>query len=139
MKPIKITDRNKGIKLTLAKDEIRLKIPSMSESEKQNLLQFVRFVENSVENVPFTLRGKVAVNPKHFYVIMQNESRTFSQYISNDKDIELTEEELLEQGMCPCGNSSYEGCSVTGCALYCYQELGKKVIESKILETWRPG
>jgi hypothetical protein len=39
------------------------------------------------------------------------------------EDFDRLEEELLASGVCPCGSDSYEGCSVTGCALYCYQEL----------------
>jgi hypothetical protein len=35
---------------------------------------------------------------------------------------EVTAEELLKQGICPCGATSSVGCSVTGCALYCYEE-----------------
>lgn len=36
---------------------------------------------------------------------------------------DLIEEELLAKGICPCGNTDYTNCSVTGCALYCYKEL----------------
>lgn len=31
---------------------------------------------------------------------------------------EITNEELLNKGMCPCGAESSLGCSVTGCPLY---------------------
>lgn len=36
---------------------------------------------------------------------------------------DLTEEELLAEGICPCGNTDYTNCAVTGCALYCYEEF----------------
>jgi transcription elongation factor Elf1 len=30
----------------------------------------------------------------------------------------VSDEELLSQGLCPCGSESFNGCGVTGCALY---------------------
>lgn len=34
-----------------------------------------------------------------------------------DKQV-VTAQQLLEMGYCPCGNTSYIGCSVNGCPLY---------------------
>ena len=34
--------------------------------------------------------------------------------------IELTPEQLLEQGICPCGSTDSKNCNITGCALACY-------------------
>ena len=40
-----------------------------------------------------------------------------------DEAFDALVEDLLADGICPCGSDSYEGCSVTGCPLYCQQEL----------------
>lgn len=41
-------------------------------------------------------------------------------------EYEMTPQELLEQGICPCGSEDYKGCSVAGCLLYYYRELRDK-------------
>lgn len=52
-----------------------------------------------------------------------NEWNEEENTLSPNKTIPNESYDLLVNGICPCGSNSHEGCSVTGCPLYCQQEF----------------
>lgn len=44
-------------------------------------------------------------------------------------------EDLLSDGVCPCGATTSVNCSVTGCPLY----LRESDLRAKVFQTWRQG
>lgn len=80
---IKFFNREKGIKLTIAKDEIRLKLPFMDNKTRENIIKFVKHIAVHINGVP-TMRGNIHATDNILYVKLHNDSNSISKDFNLD-------------------------------------------------------